>query len=478
MKKRVKSILLVVFSVVASLFLFAGCQFGETMEEALANRNLTVSVTYYANGGVFARDQRDTCKIYYEADTRPLNIDGDKENGGEIEKGKINKDQELSREYFDFIGWYYAETDANGNYVKYDSEGNVLTEEDFAENKDIPYTYKSNGEKVDFKEKLQANQHYVFVAEWKEKPKYIVKIVCDEGETISFTPSATNQFLKDKGVTSVQNGDEVQEFRILEDAVHSGETDTIDVQNNAPFSSITSNHQLVYYYYDEACTKPLEKKNLDRPEDMTEHRYLYLRVLDKSWSVLRTNADIADYENGIWGIKWADVTKKYWVACNIDMSVSTKLKLPFPPMNYDVQCTLQGNGYVINGLECRREGLETNTDVSFFGEIKDKAKIENISFTNVKGMFKFKSLPDSEEMCVVFNKISANATVKNVSFQGEMIYDATRTVLLNEIKEYGKLYSLDDSGNEIYSEYNNTYEDETGTGNRFICNVTKKQERI
>ena len=51
MKRRMRTKLIVLLMAILSLFVFAGCSMGESLDEALATRDLTAQVTYYANGG-------------------------------------------------------------------------------------------------------------------------------------------------------------------------------------------------------------------------------------------------------------------------------------------------------------------------------------------------------------------------------------------------------------------------------------------
>lgn len=424
MKKRVKSILLVIFSVIASLFLFAGCELGETLEDALASRDLTVSVTYYANGGTFTSNSEGVCKLYYKGNTIPLNIGAggsrnDYEEGGAAFSGPITAEGAVVRAHYEFLGWYHAEKDADGKYVKYGENGNVLTEEELSANKDLVYTYKATDEKVDFTQRLAEKGDYIFIAQWNEIPKFVVELVCDN-ENVEISIEGKDEL---QGVNSLKHGDFVRTFRFDDN----GKTDSIDIAV-APFQITNGVYTLINYYQDEACTQPL-KGIIERPADMTEDKTVYLRVATGKWTVVRSADDYAK-------INWKS-ENKYWIANNIDASKKSAV----PPSG--VNCEIQGNGFTIDSMTYSRDKIGKSDNVSLFGEIGATAKIENLFFTNLKIEYEIKTVPteyDGGSIFVVFTSLNSDAKIKNVSLNGTMSISKASTagdLDKNAIRKFG-----------------------------------------
>lgn len=396
MKKKVKSILLVLFSVVASLFLFAGCELGETLEEALASRNLTVSVTYYANGGQFTSNSQDVCKLYYEADNLPLNIGAggsreDYESGGAAFSGPITAENAVNRKYYEFLGWYHAQKDENGAYLKEE-----IKSDDGKTVKSV--IYYATEELVDFKQTLPKGD-YVFVAKWREIPKFVVQLVCDTPD-VEMSVKGICDEMKEK--TSLKHGDTVRTFRFDEN----GKTDSIDI-SAAPFTA--DGYTLINYYYDEACTQPLSG-TITRGE-MNEDKTVYLRVATGVWTVVKNANDFNK-------VNWGKADARYWIANDINAS---SLASKVPPST--VACEVQGNGFTISGMTYKRAGIGKTDKVSLFGEIQATAKIENLTFADLKITYEIKIVPnenDGGSIYTVFTSLSESATITNVRLTGTM----------------------------------------------------------
>ena len=67
MGRKFKKTLIVLLLALCALFVFAGCELGETKDDALALRGLDPQVTYYANGGRFEKNnQKKVTNFYYK----------------------------------------------------------------------------------------------------------------------------------------------------------------------------------------------------------------------------------------------------------------------------------------------------------------------------------------------------------------------------------------------------------------------------
>ena len=113
MKRKFKNKLLIILTVLASLFIFGGCTLGETFEEILSTRDLNPYVTYYANGGIF-EDKKSEKNIYYKIGSGVLNIaETSNTTSGTV---KVNRDG------YTLLGWYFVELDEEGKPIFEDEE--------------------------------------------------------------------------------------------------------------------------------------------------------------------------------------------------------------------------------------------------------------------------------------------------------------------------------------------------------------------
>lgn len=75
MKRKWKRTFLAVLGILSSLFIFAGCKLGTTLDDLKEEYSLKAQVTYYANGGEF--ENKRTVKNVYYAEGQPVaNIGG------------------------------------------------------------------------------------------------------------------------------------------------------------------------------------------------------------------------------------------------------------------------------------------------------------------------------------------------------------------------------------------------------------------
>ncbi len=375
MKKKHKGKLLVLLASLAAVFMLGGCSFGESFEDALANRNLEAQVTYYSNGGAFegSSNKKD---MYYKSGLKALNIGVDSVTNGTAQ---------ITRENYQFGGWYYAVLDKDGNPVYEDAEKK---------------TYKL-GEPVDFSQSLEKGDHWIVVARWIANVKVNVMLVCDEGLSIPV------EVKEGEEAVSYKNGD-VVETRVYDTAdkvVNPGD-------GKAPFAFDDDEYTFVDYYADAACTKPVQWPIQKQEEDVT----IYAKYLQGEWDVVRTVKDATDMFNGI------TAGKRYWLARDVDLSGK---KLAAKSM-FDGE--IQGNGFKISNLTVMKSKITGNSRVSLFGDIQATAVIENLTLDNLTFTYSLQSSP--VEIYFVFTSIAQGAKITNVKLSGQMTISKAETHII------------------------------------------------
>lgn len=380
MKKKLKGTLMVLLAAIAALFVFVGCSLGESLEEAKENRNLTTSVTYYANGGKFSNDEAERV-IWYQAGSLPLNI-----GVHSTASGSVNKNNEITRESYEFAGWYYVELDAEGKPVFEDESKKI---------------YKTT-ELVDFSVALEEEKPWLVAARWKKNTKVSVQLVCDEDVTLPVDSSNVAEGEFGYGVESYKNGDVVKEFNYTK-AV--GSDWGVDWSSKyAPFTLASEEFQYVEYYLDEACTDPVEWTELIQgEEDVT----IYVRYIESGWTIVKDADGVKDMLNG------PDAGTKFWIAKDIDASLVSRLYLSTKTFN----CEVAGNGFTIGNLTISQTNIGNN-ELSLFGKIGARAVLKNIVFENLNitcGIAK-----GSPQIYVAFTSLAEGAVIENVKIAGTL----------------------------------------------------------
>ncbi len=377
MKKRWKNKLVLLLACLAGLFLFAGCSVGESLEEVLANRNLTAQVTYYSNGGTFDGSPNKK-EMYYKDGDEVLNI--------QSKSNTLSGTAKIERAYHDFEGWYYAEL-SNGKPV-------------FDEGETSP---RPSEKKVTFPVKVKEGDHLYLVAKWTAHMKVRVKVLyyTDTNQPCEGVTMTVNG-------TTYNKGDEIKSFTYDNDEVKRPGTGAY----YTPFASTkTEGFTFVDYYLDEACTKPLINAwPLEKADDQTTDAILYAKYIQGDWTVVRETRDILDTDRednpiGMFGKVSAEM--KYWVANDIQTG-----GLVVKPME-NFAATVWGNGFTISGLKISELGV--TSEKSLFGNIAATAVIKDLTLDDVNFTY---TLTQSTTVYFSFTTIEEGATVENVTLRG------------------------------------------------------------
>ncbi len=368
MKKKAKSKFILLLACLACLFLFGGCSIGETLDEALENRNLTAQVTYYVNDGTTTK--RD---IYYTDGSKALNIKNDT-----ITNGKV----EIENGSYEFRGWYYAVLDGEGKLVYEDADKKI---------------YKL-GEPVDFSVPLKSGDHWQVVAKWSARVALQVKLVLDDP-----TAQIPVDVAEGEPAKNYKNGDLVQTRQY-------GTDDRIVKPSGSayePFKKKGKGYTFVEYYADEACTEFVQWP-IVKEEGQEQDAVIYAKYIEGNWSIIDSADDVTEMLSSFGS------GKRFYFIKDIDATGVT-----FSP-NVDgiFNDEIQGNGFSISNLTVRKNELKANNTVSLFGNIEGSAKIENLTMDGLTITYGFTSAP--ADAYFAFTSLAADATITNVRLSGTM----------------------------------------------------------
>ena len=376
MRKRLKCKLIALGAALASLFILGGCKLGESLADVKTKYALTSQVTYYANGGLFEQT-KSVKNLYYKADTKAIDITPD------------SKIANISLKYdgFDFLAWYHAETDENGEIVYADEEKTVPVMSDTL---------------ADFSKPLENGEHWTLVADWAKQARVNFILVSDDladGESVKFDDEK-----------SVANEELIREYKFEGDSLRK-----IKADNFLPAED--SGYTFVQLYKDKECTPESLMTDSDWPIARTETDVnLYAKYIKGTWSILETADDVEDMF-GAEGELYS-ASKRYYQIADIDCA-----DVQIDP-NASFNCEWQGNGFKIKNLTVKKESIGNNSTVSFFGKIGASAKIENVTFEDINVQYVTALEGESKTFYIntylLFESIKAGAAVQNVKFDGKM----------------------------------------------------------
>lgn len=365
MKRKTKGKLLLTLLAIASTCLFAGCAERLTKEDIYEKYDLTSQVTYYANGGEFENRQM-TKQMGYKEGSRVLNLGVD----------TVTSNDKVSISYAEhtIIGWYEVEM-KNGEPVYLDEEKGIV---------------KLTDKVVSFDERIDSGEEWHIGMKWKEYAKISFKLVCED-------PS--ERIVGEDG-KEYSNGDEVKTR-----SFYYKEWKEI---NAAPFTAKDNSHTFLSYYYDEECTQPVETEIAEQEENLT----LYAKYLTGNWSIVKNKNDFQSAFVNM-GKPMGKNAAGIYLASNIDCT-----GLTFSPIAM-FQNKFNGNGYTVSNMTVEQIKIIGGRTVSTFGDIKEAAVIEDVTFENLQ--LELSSMQNATfEAYYVFTSVEDGATISNVSISGTM----------------------------------------------------------
>lgn len=380
MKKKLKGVLLVLLTALAALFVFAGCSFGETLNDILTKNNLTARVTYYVNaeGAEFTPNTAKQKDLYYKSGATAIEI------------GKVSN-LGVKNDGFEFAGWYYVDKD---------SDGKLVTTGEYEDSQGEKHYLYALAEEVDFSKNLVDGDHWHVAAKWTTAAKLHVELVFDDAETElpldmdAYTnPQALDQDLL-YGKESVKSGDVViSRGYDSNDEVLELDYDILQFKDYS--------YTFVEYYLDKECTE-IVKFPLKKQEDGDQ--VIYAKCIAGDWTIVREADQVKDI------FAYNSTRYHYWLTRDLDCTGITATAAD----NYSAE--IQGNGFTLSNLTIESKSGDTR---SMFGNIKASAKIENLSFENVT--LSATKVLNNIYAYFVFASIEEAATITNVSIQGQFI---------------------------------------------------------
>ena len=329
MKRKWKRTFIALLGIVSSLFIFAGCKLGTTLDDLKEEYQLKAQVTYYANGGEF--ENKRTVKNVYFAEGQPAaNIGG-------------SQIPNISLTYtgFEFMGWYHAETDAEGNIVYTD------------ETQSVP---KMSDTEADFSKALTAGEHWTLVADWAAEAKIRVKLVSDdmqEGEKITIAG------------TEYAEGEEIVSYGFYGE--EKDKPSKADI--NSKLSVKDNAYTFVQFYTSAACDTAVEWPIARGEEDIV----VYAKYIKGNWTIVDEASDVVN----IFALGVAE-SRKYYQINDIDCS-----KVSVGIMKSDFAGEWQGNGYKVKNLSVSKKEIATSTTAALFDDIAATAVINDVDFEDI-----------------------------------------------------------------------------------------------
>lgn len=342
MTAKVKRILLCALILLCGICALTACGFGTTVNKEKDKYGLTALVTYHANGGKFSNGD-DFANIYYKDGSRPLNV-----GGVLLKSGSIS----VTYTGHTFAGWYYAETDEEGNILYEDEENGIV----------------ALGEEVDFSATLKSGDEWHVYADWTLDQKLEVVLASEESIEDSLTYTYKEGDEQKEIVYSA--GDVVREYSFTSGGtVSKPSRDVITDGRKA-----ADGYVFVDFYYDEACTQPVVWP-VTQNDEIEENVRIYAKYLTDDWTVVDGVTEVQSM------FSYAEDSHKYYISKDIDCSSSLALALPVDRV---FSGQIRGNGFTISGLKVQRTQMENNTFVSLFGTLASGAKITDLVLENVQ----------------------------------------------------------------------------------------------
>ena len=387
MGRKMKAKLIALLMAILSLFVFAGCSMGESLEEVLETRDLNPRVTYYANGGLFESNSH-VKNLYYAVGSKALDI------------GKINPTSgsiDIERTGFELVGWFEA--------TKVDEATGIC----------------ELGDEWDFTTELKEDEHIVLAAKWRALVGLKVIMVCGADETVEIENKVENDATL-KG-ESFKNGDEIGEIAYdSKDSISSAATPEARL-----FTVKDKTHTFFGYYWDAACTQEISWPIKRGQEEQT----VYAKYIKGDWNFVKTAEDVYKMFNSL----KSGTKKNYWI-CN-DITYTKDATLDGLT---SLGGTIQGNGYTISGLKFSKS-LVAEGRFSIFGQIKETAKISDLTLSNVSVKVTLSRQNIHTQAYLVFLSKAEGATISNVTISmaetDAFVIDGYETSVVDNINGTG-----------------------------------------
>ncbi len=368
MSSNIKKIILVVCIAICGLFILSACE-SHTLESEKDRYNLTVDVTYHANGGEFNNNDNKAL-VCFKDGSYALNLGTDNIKYGDLI---------LKYDKHSLIGWYYAETDSEGNVIYEDEKKGLI---------------KLTDQKFDFTKPLEAGDVIHIGAKWLADTKL---------EILLANESVISNELTYNG-TTYKSGDVISSYQFeASGKVNKPSLDPMTQKRKGP-----EGYVLAEYYYDIDCTKVVEWPVESSSED--ENVRIYAKYLSDEWTVVEKQTDLYQM------FTVANNIGKFFIKNDINASSESVKSVD----NIVFSGEIRGNGHTITGLTVRNVSVGEGGYASLFGTITADANIADITFKDFKVEFNNTTNPDYASINASFfaKEIQEGATIENLKIDG------------------------------------------------------------
>ncbi len=406
MTKKLRILLISVFFLIATVCVcvFAGCKVKFTVDELKEKYGLSSQITYFLNSDGGSFNGSYVKNLYYKPGSMPMNIGSSSLVSGSSEM-RIKAGNT-------FTGWYYVETDKDGNPLYAYEEGEEKRVYSDGDEYDVTKgaAMAITDEEFDFTKPIEEGKHIYLCGDFIGDVRVELHLLCE-----SFGDSVFDHIEYENSGETVT----VQDGEIIEYGCnYIPKANGLDNYSGVLQNKLTGYTVVDFFEKDEETGEftPFTGWPIMYPEADEDGEYpdkvLYLKVLEGNWQLVNNYSDVSR-------MFAVGAAYNYYITQDIDCegqrvnSITTFSGKIFGG---------NGDAHVIKNLTVRRSGdtaLGIGVSASMFGTVKASAVIDNVNFENVSVNFTIRANGDPD-ICFIANSIEDGATFKNASISGSL----------------------------------------------------------